>query len=129
MPLVAVYYYHASASNQLFRCSVGMSTATCLGCNGAADAHDRRLLSGPTSMSVLSAWKEIIATKVQADRSLETAAAQVQVLIQPICAESASHCLTAITKPKDYSLPILNQFYPPSQVSMNLLVPRGPLQR
>ena len=55
-----------------------MSTATCLGCNGAADAHDRRLLSGPTSMSVLSAWKEIIATKVQADRSLETAAAQVQ---------------------------------------------------
>ena len=106
-----------------------MSTATCFGCNGAADAHDRRLLSGPTSMSVLSAWKEIIATKVQADRSLETAAAQVQVLIQPICAESASHYLTAITKPKDYSLPISNQFYPPSQVSMNLLVLIGPLQR
>ena len=55
-----------------------MSTATCLGCNGAADAHDRRLLSGPTSKPVLSAWKEIIATKVQADRSLETAAAQME---------------------------------------------------
>ena len=66
---------HASKT---ISCSVGMSTATCLGCNGAADPHDRRLLSGPTSTSVLSAWKEIIATKVQADRSLETVAAQVQ---------------------------------------------------
>lgn len=56
-----------------------MSTATCLGCNGAADAHDRRLLSEASYKSVLSAWKEIIATKVQADRSLETVAAQVEV--------------------------------------------------
>lgn len=65
-------------NNQLFDTSC-ISTATCLGCNGAADAHDRRPLSGASYKSVLSAWKEIIATKVQADRSLETVAAQVEV--------------------------------------------------
>ena len=55
-----------------------MSTAICLGCNGPAAAHDRRLLSGPTSAAAKSAWKEIIAVNVQADRSLESSAAQVE---------------------------------------------------
>ena len=55
-----------------------MSSASCYGCNGVAEAHDRRLLSGPTSKAVLSAWKEIIAAKVEADGSLETTAARVE---------------------------------------------------
>ena len=48
------------------------------------------------------------------------------VLIQPTCAESASHCLTAIKKQKYYSLPISNLFYPHSQVSMNFVGAKRP---
>ena len=57
-----------------------MSTASaaCLGCNSTTDARDRRLPLGPNSKLALSAWKEIIQLKVQADRSLETVAANVE---------------------------------------------------
>ena len=106
-----------------------MSTAACLGCNSTTDAHDRRLPLGPNSKLALSEWKDIIALKVEADRSLETVAAHVQTHVNSIQAFGVSHCLNAMKKPKYYSLPISNQFYPPSQVSMNLLVPRDPLQR
>lgn len=73
MPRVAVHY------DQLFG-SV-MSTAACLGCNSATDARDRRLPLGPNSKLALSAWKDIIALKVEADRSLETVAAYVQTRV------------------------------------------------
>ena len=68
------------------------TTQACLGCNGAADAHDRRLLAGPTSREVLGAWKEIIAAKVRADKSLDTAAALVEA-----CASSGDRLQLLMT--------------------------------
>ena len=44
------------------------TTANCLGCNETAAVHNRRLLSGPTAGAVKSAWKEIVAAKVEADK-------------------------------------------------------------
>ena len=56
-----------------------MSTSSnCLGCNCASTVRERRLISGPTAITVKSAWKEIIATKVQVDSSLAAKAALVE---------------------------------------------------
>ena len=66
--------------NNRISCSyeIAISTTMCFGCNGAADTHDRRLLSGPASRAVLSAWMDIITVAVQTDSSLETIAAQLE---------------------------------------------------
>lgn len=108
------------------------TTQACLGCNGAADAHDRRLLAGPTHLERYF---------VHGRRSLQQKLEQTivsklllhwwkHVLVRDTCAESALHCLTAIKKQKLYSLPISNQFYLPSQfmISPLLLVLRDRLQ-
>ena len=76
---------------------------TCLGCNGAAAAHDRRLLSGSASSEVHSAWKDILAMKVQDNESLVNIVAQMEVPAPVTCAESALPYLSDIKKQRSYS--------------------------
>ena len=77
---------------------------TCLGCNGAAAAHDRRLLSGSASSEVHSAWKDILAMKVQDNESLVNIVAQMEASASSgyLCRKCLPY-LSDIKKQRSYS--------------------------